>query len=89
MSESEHTFVLTPGPHLHAAESTAKIMWWVNGALAPAALWGAWVFGLTVGWVRASQPFASNRLPAASANSRSCSATRCGKRPLSTKRTGK
>ncbi len=39
------TFVITPGPHLHTAESTASIMWWVNGALAPAALWGTWVFG--------------------------------------------
>ncbi len=46
MSESDRQFVLTPGPHLHAAESTAKIMWWVNGALAPAALWGVYVFGL-------------------------------------------
>ncbi len=44
--EPERTFVLTPGPHLHAQESTARIMWWVNGALAPAALWGAYVFGL-------------------------------------------
>ena len=45
MSDSARTFVLTPGPHLHVDESTAKIMWWVNGALAPAALWGAYVFG--------------------------------------------
>jgi electron transport complex protein RnfD len=37
--------ILTPGPHLHAAESTARIMWWVNGSLAPAVLWGAFVFG--------------------------------------------
>jgi electron transport complex protein RnfD len=39
-------FVVTPGPHLRISESTAKIMWWVNGALAPAALWGVFVFGL-------------------------------------------
>jgi len=26
-------------------ESTARIMWWVNGSLAPAALWGVFVFG--------------------------------------------
>jgi electron transport complex protein RnfD len=45
MSEPRTTFVITPGPHLHVEESTAKIMWWVNGSLAPAALWGAWVFG--------------------------------------------
>jgi electron transport complex protein RnfD len=41
----ERTFVIGPGPHVHAAESTARIMWWVNGARAPAALWGAFVFG--------------------------------------------
>jgi electron transport complex protein RnfD len=39
------TLVLAPGPHLHAAESTARIMWWVNGSLAPLVLWGAFVFG--------------------------------------------
>ena len=43
---AERTFVIGPGPHVHSAESTARIMWWVNGALAPAALWGAFVFGL-------------------------------------------
>jgi electron transport complex protein RnfD len=42
---AEREFVLSPGPHLHAAESTARIMWWVNGSLAPAVLWGAFVFG--------------------------------------------
>lgn len=41
----DRRLVLTPGPHLHAAESTARIMWWVNGSLAPATLWGAFVFG--------------------------------------------
>jgi electron transport complex protein RnfD len=45
VSDTARTFVLTPGPHLHAEESTARIMWWVNGSLAPAALWGAYVFG--------------------------------------------
>lgn len=39
-------FMLTPGPHLHAAEHTARIMWTVNATLAPAALWGVYVFGL-------------------------------------------
>jgi len=39
------TLVLSPGPHLHAAESTASIMWWVNGSLAPLVLWGGFVFG--------------------------------------------
>jgi H+/Na+-translocating ferredoxin:NAD+ oxidoreductase subunit D len=38
-------FVVAPGPHLHTAESTASIMWWVNGSLAGAALWGWFVFG--------------------------------------------
>ncbi len=37
--------VIAPGPHLHATESTARIMWWVNATLAPAVLWGAFVFG--------------------------------------------
>jgi len=37
--------VIAPGPHVHAAESTARIMWWVNAALAPAAVWGVFVFG--------------------------------------------
>jgi electron transport complex protein RnfD len=39
------TLVLAPGPHLHAAQDTASIMWWVNGALAPVVAWGAFVFG--------------------------------------------
>jgi electron transport complex protein RnfD len=43
---AERPFVLEPGPHLHAAETTARIMWWVNAALAPAAIWGVFVFGL-------------------------------------------
>lgn len=37
--------VIAPGPHLHAAESTATIMWWVNGALAPLVVWAGFVFG--------------------------------------------
>ena len=43
---SDHTFVIAPGPHVRAEVSTASIMWWVNGALAPAALWGVYMFGL-------------------------------------------
>jgi H+/Na+-translocating ferredoxin:NAD+ oxidoreductase subunit D len=39
-------FVLAPGPHLHVEESTAHIMWTVNTSLAPAALWGVFVFGI-------------------------------------------
>ncbi len=40
-----HPYVISPGPHVRVEESTARIMWWVNGALAPAALWGIVVFG--------------------------------------------
>jgi electron transport complex protein RnfD len=40
-----HSFVIAPGPHLHAEQSTRSIMWTVNASLAPAALWGAFVFG--------------------------------------------
>ena len=43
---ADRPFVLEPGPHVHAAETTARIMWWVNLALVPAALWGVFVFGL-------------------------------------------
>jgi electron transport complex protein RnfD len=39
------TLVITPGPHLHATDTTASIMWWVNASLAPAAVWGILVFG--------------------------------------------
>jgi electron transport complex protein RnfD len=41
----DRRLILTPGPHLHATESTARILWWVNASLAPATLWGAFVFG--------------------------------------------
>lgn len=43
---SEPAFIIEPGPHVHSAETTSKIMWTVNAALAPAALWGVVVFGL-------------------------------------------
>lgn len=43
---AERPFVIAPGPHVHAAETTADIMWWVNASLAPAALWGVFVFGV-------------------------------------------
>lgn len=41
----ERVFTIGPGPHLHVEESTSRIMWWVNGSLAPATLWGVYVFG--------------------------------------------
>lgn len=37
--------ILAPGPHVHAAETTSRIMWTVNATLAPAALWGIFLFG--------------------------------------------
>src|SRR5512135_2813066 len=40
------TFVIGPGPHVHSPETTSKIMWAVNAALAPAAIWGVIVFGM-------------------------------------------
>jgi len=43
---SEPAFVIGPGPHVHSSETTPKIMWTVNAALAPAAIWGVVVFGL-------------------------------------------
>ncbi|MFI5371183.1 MAG: RnfABCDGE type electron transport complex subunit D, partial [Candidatus Eisenbacteria bacterium] len=47
MSETTRPpFVVAPGPHVHVEESTARIMWWVNGALAPVTAWGVAVFGL-------------------------------------------
>jgi Na+-translocating ferredoxin:NAD+ oxidoreductase subunit D len=41
----DHTVVLSPGPHLHAVDSTRRIMWTVNATLLPAIAWGAFVFG--------------------------------------------
>lgn len=38
--------IVSSSPHLHARSSTASIMWDVSIALAPAALWGVYVFGL-------------------------------------------
>jgi electron transport complex protein RnfD len=44
-------FVIAPGPHVRSADSTTRIMWTVNAALAPAALWGILVFGIPALWV--------------------------------------
>jgi electron transport complex protein RnfD len=44
MSETRE-LLIEPGPHLHAADTTRSIMWWVNASLAPAVLWGGLVFG--------------------------------------------
>lgn len=37
---------VSTSPHIHAKASTAPIMWAVSAALAPAAIWGVYVFGL-------------------------------------------
>jgi electron transport complex protein RnfD len=44
-------FVVAAGPHLRAAESTRRIMWWVNAALLPTAAWGIFAFGPPAVWV--------------------------------------
>lgn len=36
---------VSTSPHIHANSGTAPIMWSVSAALAPAALWGVYVFG--------------------------------------------
>ena len=46
MSAPERPFVIAPGPHVRVVESTTSIMWTVNASLAPAALWGVFIFGL-------------------------------------------
>lgn len=51
MSAVERPFIISPGPHIRVVESTTKIMWTVNASLAPAALWGVFVFGWPALWV--------------------------------------
>ena len=51
MSAVERPFIISPGPHIRVVESTTKIMWTVNASLAPAALWGVFVFGFPALWV--------------------------------------
>lgn len=41
----ERPFVLTPGPHLRASVTTAKILWTVNLSLLPVTIWGVAMFG--------------------------------------------
>jgi electron transport complex protein RnfD len=38
-------WVVTPSPHIRHEETTARIMWSVVAALAPAGVWAVWVFG--------------------------------------------
>jgi len=40
-----HPFIIAPGPHVRAGDTTHRIMWTVNATLAPAAIWGVFVFG--------------------------------------------
>jgi electron transport complex protein RnfD len=40
------SFSVSISPHIKSAETTARIIWTVNAALAPAALVGVWYFGL-------------------------------------------
>jgi electron transport complex protein RnfD len=44
-SPSPPTLVIEPGPHVHSDDSIAGIMWTVNLALAPAAVWSVVAFG--------------------------------------------
>ncbi len=46
VERNEPAFTIGPGPHVHSSETTRKIMWTVNAALAPAAVWGVVVFGM-------------------------------------------
>jgi len=41
----ERRFVIGPGPHVRAADTTETILWTVNASLVPAVLWGGYVFG--------------------------------------------
>ena len=43
---NQPTRTVSTSPHIHAKASTAPIMWAVSIALAPAAAWGVYVFGL-------------------------------------------
>jgi electron transport complex protein RnfD len=38
-------FVVSASPHLHDSTNTARVMWWVVAALAPAAVSSVWIFG--------------------------------------------
>ncbi|MBN1130338.1 MAG: RnfABCDGE type electron transport complex subunit D, partial [Chitinispirillaceae bacterium] len=39
-------FSVSISPHIRSAETTSRIIWAVNASLAPAAVMGAWYFGL-------------------------------------------
>jgi Na+-translocating ferredoxin:NAD+ oxidoreductase subunit D len=47
-AEQDPTLRLMPSPHLHAQDSTARIMWTVVGTLVPVVAASVWFFGLGV-----------------------------------------
>ena len=47
----DHQLLVTAAPHLRSRDTTARIMWTVSATLAPAALWGAALFGVQALWV--------------------------------------
>lgn len=44
--KEQRKLIVSIGPHMHDAESTAKIMWTVSGALLPATLMSVYYFGM-------------------------------------------
>ncbi len=45
LAHEERRFIIGPGPHVRALDTTEKILWTVNASLLPAVLWGGFVFG--------------------------------------------
>ena len=48
---SSFSLYIAPSPHVFDGDSTAKIMWRVVAALAPATAWGVYAFGLRAAWI--------------------------------------
>jgi electron transport complex protein RnfD len=44
--ETNDRLLVAAAPHLHRGLSTSRIMWSVSACLAPAAIWGVYIFGL-------------------------------------------
>ncbi len=60
MSDTEvEVRLIEPAPQIHHPDSTAKIMWTVVAVLAPAGIWGVYVFGMRVVAVLAVSVIAS------------------------------
>ena len=47
MDEAKHLFTISASPHIRDSETIPHIMWQVNLALLPAAVFAVWWFGLT------------------------------------------